>query len=137
MTETITVSSSELSAMRAELRELRGTVATLVSLFQNGSLTPASSKLCSVDEEHRSLTDAEREYRIDRQELQALLGVSERTAYRRIKVYGFRMLRENGDAKFILGEVADLISFHGLGWHRSALDRILSRRTIKSRTRFV
>ncbi|WP_290451893.1 hypothetical protein [uncultured Muribaculum sp.] len=87
------------------------------------------------DDEHRSLTDAEREYRIDRQELQALLGVSERTAYRRIKEYGFRVLRDKGDTKFILGEVIDIIIYHGLGWHRSSLDRILSRRTIKSRIR--
>lgn len=123
--------------MRAELRDLRGTVATLVSLFQNGTMTPARSNHGNKDEEHRSLTDAEREYRIDRQEFQALLGVSERTAYRRIKEYGFRMLRVKGDVKFILGEVTDLISHHGLCWHRSALDRILSRRSIKSRTRLV
>ena len=134
MTETVTVSSSELSAMRAELRDLRGTVASLASIIHKMVHSPATIRQ-NKDDEHRSLTDAEREYRIDRQELQALLGVSERTAYRRIKDYGFRVLREKGDARFILGEVADLISHHGLGWHPSALDRILSRRSIKSRTR--
>lgn len=136
MTETVTVSSSELSAMRAELRELRGTVASLATIIHKMFHSPATNRQ-NKDEEHRSLTDAEREYLIDRQEFQALLGVSERTAYRRIKEYGFRVLRENGDTKFILGEVTDIISHHGLGWHRSALDRILSRRTIKSRTRLV
>jgi len=114
--------------MRAELRDLRGTVATLATIIQKMIHSPATIRH-NKDDEHRSLTDAEREYRIDRQELQALLGVSERTAYRRIKEYGFRVLRENGDTKFI--------SHHGLGWHRSGLDRILSRRTIKSRTRLV
>lgn len=122
--------------MRAELRDLRGTVASLATIIQKMFHSPASNRQ-NKDEEHRPLTDAEREYRIDRQEFQALLGVSERTAYRRIKDYGFRVLREKGDAKFILGEVTDLISHHGLGWHRSALDVILSRRTIKSRTRLV
>lgn len=122
--------------MRAELRGLRGTVATLATIIHKMVHSPAAIRQ-NKDEEHRSLTDAEREYRIDRQELQALLGVSERTAYRRIKEYGFRVLRENGDTKFILGEVIDIISHHGLGWHRSGLDRILSRRTIKSRTRLV
>ena len=122
--------------MRAELRDLRGTVATLATIIQKMIHSPATIRH-NKDDEHRSLTDAEREYRIDRQELQALLGVSERTAYRRIKVYGFRVLRDKGDTKFILGEVINIISHHGLGWHRSALDRILSRRTIKSRTRLV
>ena len=112
--------------MRAELRDLRGTVASLATIIHKMIHSPATI---------RHNKDEEREYRIDRQELQALLGVSERTAYRRIKDYGFRVLRENGDARFILGEVADLISHHGLGWHPSALDRILSRRSIKSRTR--
>ncbi len=120
--------------MRAELRDLRGTVATLATIIHKMVHSPAAIRQ-NKDDEHRSLTDAEREYRIDRQELQALLGVSERTAYRRIKEYGFRVLRDKGDTKFILGEVIDIIIHHGLGWHRSSLDRILSRRTIKSRTR--
>ena len=120
--------------MRAELRDLRGTVATLATIIHKMVHSPAAIRQ-NKDDEHRSLTDAEREYRIDRQELQALLGVSERTAYRRIKEYGFRVLRDKGDTKFILGEVIDIIIYHGLGWHRSSLDRILSRRTIKSRTR--
>lgn len=120
--------------MRAELRDLRGTVASLATIIHKIVHSPATNNQ-NKDEEHRSLTDAEREYRIDRQEFQALLGVSERTAYRRIKEYGFRMLRDKGDTKFILGEVIDIISHHGLGWHRSSLDGILSRRTIKSRTR--
>ena len=94
MTETVTVSSSELSAMRAELRNLRGTVATLATIIHKMVHSPAAIRQ-NKDEEHRSLTDAEREYRIDRQELQALLGVSERTAYRRIKEYGFRVLQTN------------------------------------------
>lgn len=120
--------------MRAELRDLRGTVATLATIIQKMIHSPATIRH-NKDDEHRSLTDAEREYRIDSQELQALLGVSERTAYRRIKEYDFRVLRDKGDTKFILGEVIDIIIYHGLGWHRSSLDKILSRRTIKSRTR--
>lgn len=122
--------------MRAELRDLRGTVASLATIIHKMVHSPAAIRQ-NKDDEHRSLTDAEREYLIDRQELQALLGVSERTAYRRIKDYGFRMLRDKGDTKFILGEVIDIICHHGLGWHRSSLDNILSRRTIKSRTRLV
>lgn len=120
--------------MRAELRDLRGTVASLATIIHKMIHSPATIRH-NKDDEHRSLTDADREYRIDRQELQALLGVSERTAYRRIKEYDFRVLRDKGDTKFILGEVIDIIIYHGLGWHRSSLDKILSRRTIKSRTR--
>ena len=122
--------------MRAELTELRGTVAMLVSLMQDGRAIPATNP-GSQNDGHSRLTDAEREYRIDRQEFRALLGVSERTFYRRLKDYGFTSVRENGDTKFILGEVTDKISRHGLSWHRSALDRILYKRSIKSKRSYV
>lgn len=118
--------------MRAELRELRGTVAMLVSLMESGHAIPAQ-KSGSHNDGHSPLTDKEREYRIDRQEFQALLGVSERTFYRRLKDYGFNPVRENGDLRFILGEVADKISFHGLRWNRKALENILSQRHINSK----
>lgn len=122
--------------MRAELTELRGTVAMLVSLMKDGHAVPAA-KPGSQNDGHSPLTDKEREYRIDRQELQALLGVSERTFYRRLKDYGFTPVRENGDTKFILGEVADTISRYGLNWHRKALENILFKRSIKSKRCYV
>ncbi len=122
--------------MRAELTELRGTVAMLVSLMKDGHATPATNS-GSHNDGHSPLTEKEREYRIDRQEFQALLGVSERTFYRRLRDYGFTSIKENGDTKFILGEVTDKISLYGLSWHRSALDRILSKRLIKSKRCYV
>ena len=97
--------------MRAELRDLRGTVASLATIIHKMIHSPAAIRQ-NKDEEHRSLTDAEREYRIDRQELQALLGVSERTAYRRIKEYDFRVssLPSVHGEKFVI-RILDKTSF--------------------------
>lgn len=122
--------------MRAEMTELRGTVEMLVSIIKSGHTIPAI-KQGGHDDSHSPLSDTERAYRIDRQELQALLGVSERTFYRRLKDYGFSPVKENGDIRFILGEVADIISRHGLNWHRKALDSLLSKRQLKSRRVYV
>ena len=47
--------------MRAELRDLRGTVASLATIIHKIVHSPATNNQ-NKDEEHRSLTDAEREY---------------------------------------------------------------------------
>ena len=86
---------------------------------------------------YRPLTEKEREYRITRMDVQAILGVSERTTYRRIKDYNIVSIEENGDTKFILGELLDIISRHGLNWHRPSLNRLLSKREIKCKPCYV
>lgn len=125
--EYINVSSSELSAMRAILDSLHGTVLDLVS--QTGAKKQAMPQF--DNDGYRHLTDKEREYRITRVEVQEILGVSERTTYRRIKDYNIIPVEENGDLRFILGDLLDTISRHGLGWHRPSLNRLLSKREIK------
>lgn len=122
-TEKVLVSSSDLSAMRALIITLHGTVQQLVDQ-QSKSGAPAKEQF---DENgYRPLTEKEREYRITRMDVQAILGVSERTTYRRIKDYNIVSIEENGDTKFILGELLDIISRHGLNWHRPSLNRYLS-----------
>ena len=133
-TEKVLVSSSDLSAMRALITTLHGTVQQLVDQ-QSKSGAPAKEQF---DENgYRPLTEKEREYRITRMDVQAILGVSERTTYRRIKDYNIVSIEENGDTKFILGELLDIISRHGLNWHRPSLNRLLSKREIKCKPCYV
>ena len=133
-TEKVLVSSSDLSAMRALIITLHGTVQQLVDQ-QSKSGAPAKEQF---DENgYRPLTEKEREYRITRMDVQAILGVSERTTYRRIKDYNIVSIEENGDTKFILGELLDIISRHGLNWHRPSLNRLLSKREIKCKPCYV
>ncbi len=133
-TECVLVSCSDLSAMRALIITLQGTVQQLV-MQQNNSGTPAEPQ---YDENgYRPLTQKEREYRINRMEVQSILGVSERTTYRRIKDYNIVSIEENGDTKFILGELLDIISRHGLSWHKPSLYRLLSKREIKYKPSYV
>ena len=130
-TEKVLVSSSDLSAMRALIITLHGTVVDQ----QSKSGAPAKEQF---DENgYRPLTEKEREYRITRMDVQAILGVSERTTYRRIKDYNIVSIEENGDTKFILGELLDIISRHGLNWHRPSLNRLLSKREIKCKPCYV
>ena len=133
-TEKVLVSSSDLSAMRALIITLHGTVQQLVDQ-QSKSGAPAKEQF---DENgYRPLTEKEREYRITRMDVQAILGVNERTTYRRIKDYNIVSIEENGDTKFILGELLDIISRHGLNWHRPSLNRLLSKREIKCKPCYV
>ena len=113
--------------MWAKLESLHGTLRELAS--RN---IPKTAAMPQYDTDgYRHLTDKERDYRITRTELQEILGVSERTTYRRIKDYSLNPVEENGDMKFILGDVLDTISRHGLSWHRQSLNRLLSKREIK------
>lgn len=106
--------------MRAIMDQLHSTVQTLAL---NQSNMPAQHKL---DENGcRPLTDKEREYRISKTEVQNILGVSERTFYRRIKEYNILSIEDNGNPKFILGDLLDIISCHGLSWHPASLNRLL------------
>ena len=133
-TEKVLVSSSDLSAMRALITTLHGTVQQLVDQ-QSKSGAPAKEQF---DENgYRPLTEKEREYRITRMDVQPTLGSSERTTYRRIKDYNIVSIEENGDTKFILGELLDIISRHGLNWHRPSLNRLLSKREIKCKPCYV
>ena len=133
-TEKVLVSSSDLSAMRALIITLHGTVQQLVDQ-QSKSGAPAKEQF---DENgYRPLTEKEREYRITRMDVQAILGVSERTTYRRIKDYNIVSIEENGDTKFILGELLDIISRHGLNWHRPSLHPLPSQREIKCKPCYV
>ena len=128
----VLVPSSELSAMRAIMDQLHTTVQTLAL---NQSNMPAQHKL---DENGcRPLTDKEREYRISKTEVQNILGVSERTFYRRIKEYNILSIEDNGNPKFILGDLLDIISCHGLSWHPASLNRLLSKREIRYRPCYV
>ena len=125
-TEKVLVSSSDLSAMRALIITLHGTVQQLVDQ-QSKSGAPAKEQF---DENgYRPLTEKEREYRITRMDVQAILGVSED--------YNIVSIEENGDTKFILGELLDIISRHGLNWHRPSLNRLLSKREIKCKPCYV
>lgn len=102
---------------------------------QKNSGTPSEPE---YDENgYRPLTEKERDYRITRMDVQAILGVSERTTYRRIKDYNIVSIEENGDTKFILGDLLDIISRHGLSWHRPSLYRLLSKREIKYKPQYV
>ncbi len=133
-TENVIVSSSDLSAMRALIITLHGTVQQLVDRQKNSG-TPSEPE---YDENgYRPLTEKERDYRITRMDVQAILGVSERTTYRRIKDYNIVSIEENGDTKFILGDLLDIISRHGLSWHRPSLYRLLSKREIKYKPQYV
>lgn len=133
-TENVIVSSSDLSAMRALIITLHGTVQQLVDRHNNSG-TPSEPE---YDENgYRPLTEKERDYRITRMDVQAILGVSERTTYRRIKDYNIVSIEENGDTKFILGDLLDIISRHGLSWHRPSLYRLLSKREIKYKPQYV
>lgn len=133
-TENVIVSSSDLSAMRALIITLHGTVQQLVDRHNNSG-TPSEPE---YDENgYRPLTNKERDYRITRMDVQAILGVSERTTYRRIKDYNIVSIEENGDTKFILGDLLDIISRHGLSWHRPSLYRLLSKREIRYKPQYV
>lgn len=119
--------------MRAEMIELRGTVALLVS--QNESKAPAKPQ---YDENGtRLLTAAEREYRISKTDVQNILGVSERTTYRHIKRFNIVAIEEFGVKCFILGHILDIISRHGLDYHRSSLNSLLAKREIRYKPRYV
>lgn len=132
-TELVLVSKSELSAMRAMMTELHGSVALLVS--QKDNAAPAQHK---YDENGtRLLTDAERAYRISRNDVMNIFGVSERTAYRHIKRFNIIAIEEYGTKCYILGEILDIISRHGLNFHRQSLNSLLSKREIRYKPSFV
>lgn len=116
--------------MRALILQLQGTVEEL--LLQQKNMAPPHD-----ENGYRRLTAQERDYRISRLELQAILGVSERTTYRRIKDYNIVPVFENGDTRFILGDLLDIISRNGLDWHRGSLNRLLARREIKFKPVYV
>lgn len=120
--------------MRAEIVELKGTLQMLYALLQGKN---PQQNVHKDNNDYRALSDKEKDYRITRLELQAILGVSERTTYRRIKEYNIVAIEENGDTKFILGDVADIISRHGLSWHPASLNDLLARREIRYKPRYI
>ena len=130
----ILVPSSELCAMQAEVKELRGTVSKLTSIVENfvHKMSAHHKHNHQVHEDGTSpLTANERMYKINRLEVCSILGISERTSYRKFTEIGLVSVKESGETKFILGDLVDIISVKGLRWKQKELAALLRRREIR------
>lgn len=126
MTEYVIVESSELSAMRDAMDLMHTKVDALASQQNQMSAQP------TLDEDgSRPITDKEREYIITITDVQSILGVSERTCYRKVKEYSIESTGEGKKSKFRLGHLLDVISLHGLSYHPKSLNRLLAKREIR------
>lgn len=136
----ILVPSSELSAMQAEVKELRGTVSTLTSIIEN-FFTKMSASHKHHQHTHEDgtspLTDNERMYTITRLDICSILGISERTSYRKFAELGLVSFKESGETKFLLGNLVDIISVKGLHWRHKELVALLRRREIRVNRAYV
>ena len=126
MTEYVTVRSSELSAMMDRMDQMHKKVDELASQKNQMPAPPMLDENGS-----RPLTEKEREYIISMPDVISILGVSERTCYRKIDEFNIPSTGEGKKSKFVLGIFLDIISKHGLSYHAKSLNRLLAKREIR------